>query len=67
MATREREDAVEVVRLFVGDEDRPEVGGGEPEARQATLGVARPEPAVDEDAGRAGFHHQRVPAAAAPQ
>jgi len=61
----EVEGAAGVVAVLVGDQDAGQVGRREAEARQALLGVAQVEAAVDEDARRAGLGDQAIAAAAA--
>jgi hypothetical protein len=61
----EVEGAAGVVAVLVGDQDAGQVGGSEAEARQALLGVAQVQAAVDQQARAAGFGDQAVAAAAA--
>jgi hypothetical protein len=65
MRRGEVERAAGVVAVLVGDQDAGEVGGREPQAGEALLGVAQVETAVDEQARGAGFGDQAVAAAAA--
>jgi hypothetical protein len=61
----EVEGAPGVVAVLVGDEDAAQIGRREPQARQAALGVAQVQTAIDQQPRAAGFGDQAVAAAAA--
>src|SRR4051812_8362304 len=54
-----------MVAMLVGDENAGKVGRRKPDAREALLGVAKVESAIDEHARGADFGDQAVAAAAA--
>jgi len=64
---REREHAVEVVAVLVGDEDRRKAARLEPEAAETALGFSQAEAAVDQQPGGARLYNQRIAAAAAAE
>jgi len=62
---REIEGAAGMVAVLVRDEDARQIGGREPEAREALLRVAQVQAAIDQQPGGAGLGDQAVAAAAA--
>ena len=65
MASRERNDAAEVVAMFMGDENAREIFGAFAETGETPKRLALAEAAIDHQAGSVALDQQRVARAAA--